>query len=359
MKNKIRVAQIGISHEHAPGKIITLQLLGDVFEIAGVVDDRPICHGRRAVDAAPGFLASCTAPRWLTMEQALDRNAVDAVLVEVPNDDLVPVAMKCLEHGMPMHLDKPAGRSLAPYAALLDGCRKRQLPFQMGYMYRGNPALQFIQRMVRDGVLGGIYQIDMDMNHGYGGAPYQEYLGGLPGGIMFNLGCHMIDFAVSVMGVPSAVTPFNHPAPDAPSPEVINNGMVVLDYPHASVCLRACSRRLCGGTSQRRLRLEGTNGWAQLQPVERFDGQPLELHIGLKDAAGGYPPGINVIKFPPQRDRYEPQLLEFAAMVRGEKSSPYTFEHDLLVHRISLAAAGITAQPPASAAAISHKSESR
>ena len=36
---KIRIAQIGVCHEHASGKINTLKRLPEYFEIAGVVDD--------------------------------------------------------------------------------------------------------------------------------------------------------------------------------------------------------------------------------------------------------------------------------------------------------------------------------
>ena len=34
---KVRIAQIGISHEHAAGKMQTLLKMQDVFEIAGIV----------------------------------------------------------------------------------------------------------------------------------------------------------------------------------------------------------------------------------------------------------------------------------------------------------------------------------
>ena len=36
---KIRIAQIGVTHEHAPGIMATLRKMPDVFEIAGYVDD--------------------------------------------------------------------------------------------------------------------------------------------------------------------------------------------------------------------------------------------------------------------------------------------------------------------------------
>ena len=36
---KIKIAQVGVTHEHAPGKIVSLKKLPDIYEIAGYVND--------------------------------------------------------------------------------------------------------------------------------------------------------------------------------------------------------------------------------------------------------------------------------------------------------------------------------
>ncbi len=40
--------------------------------------------------------------------------------------------------------------------------------------------------------------------------------------------------------------------------------------------------------------------------------------------------------------RYDEQLIEFARCVRGEIKNPYSYEHELLVQEVLLAASGIT-----------------
>lgn len=341
MSDRIKIIQIGVCHEHANGKIQALKLLPDLYEIVGWVDDRRLCH-------TPRFGNGANMERYeglpqFTLDEALACPGLQAVTVEVPNNDLVPVALRCMEHGLAMHMDKPAGEELSQYRRLLDGCKARGLPFQMGYMYRGNPAFKFIQRLVRRNVLGDIYGIDMDMNHCYGGDEYQTYLGKFKGGIMYNLGCHLIDFIVSLMGRPQRVEPFLLSTADLPS-AIRNNTAAVLQYAHATAFIRACSRRVQTGegTPQRAWKIEGTNGSVFLSPVERFDGQPLQLHIYLHEGRGGYPAGDNIIKFPPQQDRYTEQLREFAQIIRGQLVNPYTFEHDCTVHEVTLAAAGYT-----------------
>ncbi len=334
MKKRLRAVQIGMSHEHANGKILTLKRMTDTYELVGVADDRfmdtpKLPPGESVFDGVP----------VLNFEEAFRIPDLDVAIVEVPNLELVPAAFRCLERSLPIHLDKPAGEDLPLYKKLLDGYREKNLALQMGYMYRGNPAFQFCRKIVRENLLGSIFEISMDMNHGYGGEDYQEYLAGFSGGIMFNLGCHLIDFVCSVMGAPERVESFLQSTPDV-RPEIRNNTLAVLQYPHATAVLRICSRLAYGSVDQRRMRISGTKGWIEMQPVERFDGEPLMLTLALKEPAAGYSAGINKIQFPPQTDRYEAQLAELAEIVRGEKRNPYSYDHDYLVHKVTLAASG-------------------
>ena len=333
MKKKLKVIQYGINHEHAPGKYQSLGLLKDIFELVGVVDDTDLKSPSMPIDRE----IYRDAP-FISSEAALNYPDLDCVLVEVPNLELVRIGKMFAERGIPMHMDKPCGESLEPYRELLELCEQKHLPFQMGYMYRGNPALNYLQTLLREGALGDISEVQMDMNHGYGGTRYQEYLGVFKGGIMFNLGCHLIDFVVSVFGAPEQVTPFLKSTPDG-APHIRNNALAVLEYPHTVVMLRACSHQTAG-TNYRRWCFIGSNGMAEVRPPERFDGKPVELHLILKNSAAHLPAGETTIQFSPQQDRYIVQLKEFAEIIRGEKINPYTYAHDLLVHKITLAAAG-------------------
>ena len=337
MKERLKIAQIGICHEHASGKIVALKRLPEVFEIVGVVNDIETSKTPRCGNPNLDFYKDL---RWMTEEEVLNLPDLDAVVVEVPNNDLVPVALRCMERNLPMHMDKPGGEDLALYKKLLDGCQKRNLPFQMGYMFRGNSAFQFCIRAIREKLIGEVFEIEADMNHCYGGEEYQDYIGKFPGGIMYNLGCHLIDFVVAGMGRPENVTPFLHSAPEDRT-AIRNNCMAVLEYPHAIVTLRACSRD-CANTHGRRIRIAGTKGAMVFSPVERFDGKSVEITLTLTKDSGGFPAGEHTLRFRPQADRYENQLIELAKIIRGEMKNPYTYEHDYLVHEVTLAAAGYT-----------------
>ena len=143
---RLRVIQIGICHEHANGKLETLRSLKDDFEVVGFVDDRS--------SATPRWPLMRPESLWdgiptMTLDEALALPDLDAAFVEVTNAELVGVAERVLERGLPMHMDKPGGESYAPFERLRTGAKSRGLPFQMGYMFRGNPAMRWIADAVR------------------------------------------------------------------------------------------------------------------------------------------------------------------------------------------------------------------
>lgn len=332
---KVKIVQIGVCHEHAEGKILSLRRLADIFEIVGFVNDNSFSQtpklGGKNLAAYEGLLE-------LTLDEALNYPGIQAATIEVPNNELVPMALRCAERNLALHMDKPAGEDIALYGKLLDKCREKKLPFQMGFMFRGNPAFSFCTDAVKSGMIGDVYEIILDMNHGYGGDEYQKYIGCFKGGIMYNLGCHLIDFVVSAMGEPENVVPFLKSTPEQP-PQVKNNTMAVLEYPYANAIIRCCSRHPENGVNARRVWIAGTKGTIEFSPVERFDGKPVEMELYLKEPFESYPAGRQTISFPPQSDRYEKQLIELAEVINKERNSSYSLEHDYLVHKVTLAAA--------------------
>ena len=113
------------------------------------------------------------------------------------------------------------------------------------------------------------------------------------------------------------------------------DGSALLEFPETTVLIRtACE--MPGGILCRRLRVDGTNGTIDLCPIERFDGEELKLVLTLREAAGGYAAGRHEIGFGVQTDRYEDQLRELAAVVRGERPNDQDYDRDLRVHALTL-----------------------
>lgn len=332
--SRIKIGQIGVSHSHAGVKMQALRNMPDTFEVVGVVDDRQSDAARFAGDD----LRPYEGLGWLTEDELFNVPGLQAVAVETANADLVATALKCMERGFAMHMDKPGGDDFKLFEQLRRGCEARRIPFQMGYMFRNNPAMQWCLKAARNGWLGEIFEFQANMSHDYGGDAYQKYVARFQGGTMFYLGCHFIDLIVSMLGRPLNVLSF---LKTAPNEEVVadNNCLAVLEYPHALASVQVSSREI-GGLNRRRLKICGRKGTVELSPLERFDKKPLLMSLILAEAVPGYEPGEHTLDFGVKHDRYEDQLLEFAGMIKGDVKTQWTCEHDCLAQEVLLAAAG-------------------
>lgn len=328
--DKIKVGQIGICHEHAAVKMKSLLLHPEVFEVVGVVDDTASTAPRRAGHSRtqyPGL-------PFMSEEQLFQVPGLQAVMIETANHDLVAAAQRCLEKGLAVHMDKPGGVDMDAFVKMRLGFAEQALPFQMGYMFRDNPAMQWLRQAISNGWLGEVFSVQASMSHNYGDDAYQDYISNFPGGIMFNLGCHLLDLVVKMLGVPERATPFLQTV--AGDQDGVNNhALAVLEYPHALACLWACSREV-QGLPRRSLKVCGTNGTAVLCPLERFDGQPLLMELTLNTANEKYDAGQQTLNFGVIKDRYDAQLLQWAEMIRGKQPADQECKHDLLVQEILL-----------------------
>lgn len=334
---KLKVLVYGVTHEHAFGKLETLRRMQDVYEIAGVVDDR-------ATATVPNFTNNPVDPdgfRVLAPAEALTAGDIDVALIETTNADLMSIAGAFAERGVPMHCDKPCGESMEPYRSIVETCRRKDIPFQIGYMYRGNPALKFIRNAVCSGWLGTVSFIEADMNHDYQLEGYTGYISSFKGGILYNLGCHLVDIVLSMVnGRLLSAVPVIGDAPGDPQGSR-TSGASLLSFEGGVHALIRTSSHMPGGIEGRRLRIDGTNGTIELCPIERFDGLNLKLEMTLKNPAGGYGAGRNVMDFGILVDRYRDQLEDLARIVRGDKKNDQDYDHDLLVHEVTLRACGI------------------
>ena len=335
MKSRpLNVLFYGMTHEHAPGKLESLKRLGDDFNVIAIVDDR----NRKAPQHNNEKLLY-EGLRVVLEKEAWEIPDVDVVFVETANRDLMEIAAEAARRGLPMHCDKPCGEGMEPYRSIVEMCRAKNVPFQIGYMYRGNPAVKFIWDFVANGGLGEVAFVEADMNHDYQLPEYPDYISTFKGGILYNLGCHLVDMVLPLMrGRFLSASPFVGDAPGDPF-GARTRASSLLRFEGSEALIR-CSSHMPGGHLCRRLRIDGTNGTIDLCPIERFDGGELKLSVVLKNPSGGHPAGVQEISFGVQTDRYAPQLLELAAVVRGDVPNAQNYDRDLLTHEMTLKACG-------------------
>jgi predicted dehydrogenase len=169
----------------------------------------------------------------------------------------------------------------------------------------------------------------------------RQYLTRFRGGTMYIFGCHLIDLLISFMGKPERIiacqgkTGFD-------GVDFFDNGLAVFEYPRGACTIRTSSVEV-KGYDRRQLVICGSKGTIEIKPLEN----PTVMTIAMADHStepGEYLHDHHAVKrtidLPELAGRYDTQLLDFAAMVRGEKTNPYTYEHELLVQQATLRACG-------------------
>lgn len=327
----IKIAQIGTGNQHAY-KMATLRKLTDLFEVVGIAEDDPALREKALKSACYKGLA------WMTSDELLAIPGLQAVAVETEEHAPIPTALRCIRAGKHIHLDKPCGESLPQFKQLLGEAKARGLTVQVGYMYRNNPSVQFCIKAVKDGLIGNVFDLDASMGR-YDGDGYRQLIKAYKGGIQYILACHLIDLIVTLMGEPEKISPFLR---RTRSDGVLDNGLAVFEFSRDRLAtIRTCITE-AQGFQRRHLTVMGDNGTLIIQPLEskgNMSGGVLKL--ALEEDRGGFKKGVQAVEMPPFKDRYEDQWREFAAVLNGEMTNPYTYEHDYIVHKCHLQACGM------------------
>jgi len=324
---KIKIVQFGTKHPHASGKLQAIRSLPELYDLQGVVE--PDAAQWERVKRQRAY-KDC--PR-LTEQQAFNLPGLRAAAVETHVTALVPTAMRCLNAGLSIHLDKPAGESLTDCQEMHALATRKDLTIQMGYMLRYHPAFEFLYSVLDKGWLGELTEVSGMMGKFMGDAGRAE-LAQFEGGGMFELACHLIDQVVTVLGKPSKVTPFlRRSFPDKDS--FADNQLAVLEYPKALATVR-CNHIDKMGGPRRMFSVTGTEGTIVLEPLE--SGQ---VRLGLSKAQGNFNKGFQDLSFPRKGGRYDGEFIDLAKVLRGEKKLHWDAEHDLATHEAVLRASGM------------------
>ncbi len=337
---KIKIAQIGTGHDHAPAAIITLKRRTDIFELVGFAivpedsfnnESMQYEHNKRFYEGVP----------QMTVEEILNYPDLDAVCIETEDRALTKYALMAAEKGLHIQMDKPGGISDEEFDKLIDTVSEKQVVFHTGYMYRYNPAVLKLMEDIKNGKLGDIISVEAQMNCIHP-LEKRDWLKDYPGGMLYFLGCHMIDLVYSIMGEPLEVIPLSCSS-GLGGTEAKDFGMAVFKYKNG-VSLAKSTAIEMGGFERRQLVVVGTKGTVTLCPFE----------WAVKGRSDVFAPQVTTVKECYSENwhikgevhdsevhgRYDAMFNVFAEYVNGVKQNLYTYEYERKLHKLVLKACG-------------------
>jgi predicted dehydrogenase len=328
----LRMAQYGTKHGHADGKLIAMLASPDV-DFAGVYE--PDLDRRQALAAEDGPFRDA---RWFdSPEQMLADDSIVAVASEGSNAESLAQTEAILRAGRHVWYDKPAGDDWPRWLEVAELAQERQLLIQMGYMFRYHRAFAKVADLARSGALGQVFSIRAHMST-WITHEQREKISVHRGGILYDLGAHMLDQFVRIMGRPAQITSFlrNDATPDLPS--FADNTLSVLEYESglAVVDIAAMEPQPLA----RRYEVYGTKGSAII--LEHFE-TARQIRLVLEKPAEGYAAGEHVLDVPYQsrQDLYDLELAAFLATIQGRQRPDRSLSHESLVQETLLRAVGL------------------
>jgi len=334
---KIRMAQYGTKHGHAGAKMLSM-VNNPQVEVAGVFEPDP--ERRRIVAEQDPIYRGL---HWYeSAEEMLNDPTIVAIASEGLNRESLEHTEAIIDAGKHAFYDKPAGDNWPQWQRIIQKAEEKGLLVQLGYMFRYHHGFRQIADWVKTGVLGNVFSVRAHMSTWI--PPVREGLGYNTrdtisyhqGGIFYDLGGHMLDQVVWLLGRPTKVTAFlRNDTGNVPAFKDNTLGVFEFETALAFVDIAAMETR----PMARRFEVYGTKGSAIL--VEPFEPTGV-VRLCLEEAGGGYDKGLHMITLPEQgrQDTHDLELVAFLAAITGQQPPDRSYAHELLVQETLLRATG-------------------
>ena len=335
MMKKIKIAQIGTSlNSHGQGIFETLKKQSDIFDIVGYA----LPENER--EKFPGRMDVFEGIREMTVDEILNDEQIDAVAVETEEIYLVKYAIMAAQHKKHIHMEKPGGTDLAEFEKLVSLVKENNLIFHIGYMYRYNPFLFELIEQVKRGELGEIISVEAQMNCHHP-VELRNWLKTFKGGMMFFLGCHLIDLILKIQGTPQRIIPLNKCSGLNSVGE--DFGMALFEYKNGVSFAKTTAIEL-GGFARRQIVVTGSKKTVEIKPLEMYS-NPEGSSTLYTDKTEYIKPGWLEYGNKSRSEifeRYDTMMASFAKMIRGEMENTNTPDYELELYKTVLKCCGIT-----------------
>ena len=328
---KIRMAQYGTKHGHATGKLQAMSVNADV-EIAGVFE--PDEQRRTELQNSSGSFADV---HWFTdKNEMLGDSSIVAIASEGLNAESLNQTEEIVVAGKHVWYDKPAGENWEQWQRVVAAAENKGLLIQMGYMLRYHSAFKQIATWVKSGFLGEVFSVRAHMST-YIPEDARARVSIHAGGIFFDLGAHMLDQVLWLLGRPVKVTAFLR-NDSGVVPQFKDNTLGVFEFDNAIAFIDIAAMET--RPMARRFEVYGTQGSAII--IEPFE-PGRQIRLCLEEAKDGYQQGEQFVAINGEsRGRlYELELDAFLATIAGAQPPDRPLSHELLVQETLLRAIGV------------------
>ncbi|MFD1676981.1 Gfo/Idh/MocA family protein [Alicyclobacillus fodiniaquatilis] len=331
MADKLRVGIVGAGGIAQGAHIPNYKKCGERVEIVAVADV--------AVDRAEACAKAHDIPHFFgSVDEMLSSAELDAVSICTPNKFHSVSTLAALKAGCHVLCEKPPAMTVAEAEEMAATAKAAGKYLTYGFHYRHSQEVETLKRFIRDGELGDIYAATAIALRrrgipGWGVFTNKELQGGGP---LIDIGVHMLDTALYLMGYPEPETVFGATYQKLGTREGVGmmgswdwknfsvedmaRGMIRFKN-GASLVLESAFAANIGKSDEMQVKLMGDIGGAEVFPLEVYQ----EKHETLINATPAYMP---------QRNSYEVEVARFVDACLGGPAPISTPEQGVMLQRI-------------------------
>jgi predicted dehydrogenase len=264
------------------------------------------------VDAAH---AAAVARRFGATDSFTDHRAlvgrVDAALVATPNTTHAGIACDLLEQGVHVLCEKPMATTRADVDRMLAAAERGRARLMAAHCLRFSPNLERLHDLVAAGLLGDRLTLSAAIGAPYDAGPqrtdFRRTRGLSGGGVLMDVGIHVIDLAIWMVGEAPADVAYD--ASSIVGWEVESDAEVALRFPSGSTGSFSASFSRAMDASYT---VRGERGWARASLY-----QPTQLTLFSERVRLCRLAGVQDLVLP-DANMYDQQIAHFVAAVRSE-----------------------------------------
>jgi predicted dehydrogenase len=266
--------------------VVGFGLAGRIFH-TGVIDATPglelACIVQRSGNEAAQTYPGVRVAR--SIEEMLLEEGIGLVVLATPSHTHCELAEQCLRAGRNVVIDKPFTLAADEAARLIRMARERQLMLTAYQSRRFDGDFRTVRQVVASGELGRLVSYESHYDR-FRPEPRLERWrenGGPGGGILFDLGSHLVDQALVLFGEPERITA--QVRIERPGAVVDDAFDICLEYerPHSMIAMLRSTTMACAAGP--RFVLHGNRGsftkWG-------MDPQEDQLKAGMRFGAEGF-----------------------------------------------------------------------
>ncbi|MCU0228641.1 MAG: Gfo/Idh/MocA family oxidoreductase [Bryobacterales bacterium] len=325
IEGRIRTGIWGTQHSHTTGKLKAMQGNPD-YDVVGISESDVAQRAQAEKSAAFAGL------RWMTHQQMLADPGIQLIVAQCSVWDALSMGHQVIDAGKHLHLEKPPGNDWKRFQDLIAKARAKNLLVQTGYVWRHHAGVNAALDAARNGWLGDILQVRGTMNADRD-APQRAVEARYKGGGLFELGGHVVDRMVDLLGRPTDVKSWlrHH---SSVMDNLNDNGMAVFEFPRTLAVLSQTANQ-AGAGDHRSFEIIGSDGTFIVWP----EANPPRMRIFLRKTHAPYKAGWQDVVLPPQ-PRFVGDFQELARALKSGQPLRLSYDHELTLHETLLRAAG-------------------